>query len=105
MAPVGSPLWQRVPTEEDLRRFVARLGPGTLARSPVAALIECRIGTDGTLENCAVAEETSPRSGFGKSALGLMGFFRFATILPDGRSTDGGTVRIPLSLKGPVDLD
>ncbi|TAJ69962.1 MAG: TonB family protein [Phenylobacterium sp.] len=93
--PPTGPLWVRTPTPRQLERFGEGL-PVYIRARPQSVVIECRIAVDGTLEQCAVVDETPVNRAFGKSALRLMSRFQFVTTLPDGQSTVGGTLRVPI---------
>ena len=69
-----------------------------------AAKIKCVVTVEGTLDQCAVVEETPPDEGFGKAALRLSPYFRFHPRIVDGVPTGGATVVIPIRFHLPLDL-
>ncbi|NEX93858.1 energy transducer TonB [Caulobacter sp. 17J65-9] len=88
---VTKPDWASVPRYQDLEPFY----PAEAAQFEVAGrgVIECRVRADGTLEACAVSEETPSGWGFGAATLAVAQFFRMR---PVGESLAGGRVRVPL---------
>ena len=100
-APVidGLPRWKSKPSHQDFLEAYPRAAyrKGLAGR----VIMTCKVLGDGRLDACAVVEETPSGNGFGAAALSLAPYFRFSIIDRDGRSLEGGTVRIPLSWRPP----
>lgn len=91
---IQSPRWIRRPSGEDM----ARLYPGATVANELSgrATIVCRILASGRLADCNVVEESPAGVGFGQAAIRLAPFFQMTTTTADGKSVEGGTVRLPL---------
>ncbi len=59
------------------------------------AVIACSVNKAGELTTCSVEQEAPDRHGFGAAALTLAPKFRMHPVV-DGRSVEGGVVRIPI---------
>jgi protein TonB len=96
---IVGPEWAKKATGED----VERVFPTRAKRREIngAATIQCGVVANGTLTNCTVLEEQPLGEGFGEAALKLAPRFRLKPMLKDGRSVEGGIVRIPLRFLGP----
>lgn len=60
------------------------------------ASISCKVTAEGTLINCNAVSESPAGLGFGEAAKGLAPTFRMKPKKIDGKSVDGGSVRIPI---------
>lgn len=91
---IQSPRWIRRPSGDDF----ARLYPRTALAGEMSgrATMVCRILATGRLADCNVVEESPAGVGFGQAAIRLAPFFQMTTTTADGKSVEGGTVRIPL---------
>ena len=92
-AAVG-PEWIAKPTAEDL---AAVYPPGAAARGIEGrTLIACRVTAVGQMGSCTIEAEEPAREGFGMAALRLASKFRMSPRLANGKSVEGGRVRIPI---------
>ncbi len=96
---IQSPHWIRRPSGND----VASLFPRAAIQKGLSgkATIVCRILVNGRLTACAVVEETPLGMGFGEATVRLAPLFQMAPTTADGKSVEGGTVRIPLVWNAP----
>jgi TonB family protein len=60
--------------------------------------LSCTVRQDLRLD-CLIAEEDPPNEGFGAAALRIAGRFRAARQFPDGRSTVGAQVTVPIAFR------
>jgi protein TonB len=90
--------WVERPTSGDVIRYYPReaLEEGV---SGVVTLT-CIVIADGRI-NCAVVSESPAGHGFGDAALALSTKFRLPQTMPNGSSTEGGTVTVtvPFNLR------
>jgi protein TonB len=92
---IYSPEWLRKPDGEDIARIWPR--KAVLARQRAGdATMSCRVAKTGLLENCVVVDETPAGFDFGLAALKLQRHFKLSATTKDGRSTEGGSIRIPV---------
>ncbi len=85
------PSWERIPTQEDLRRAYPRS-----ARGAGRTVMACRINDGGELVDCSISEETPAGQGFGAAALQLAHEFRMKSRTCDGGLSAGGVVMVPI---------
>jgi len=88
---ITRPSWERVPTQEDLRRAYPR-GARVAGRTVMA----CEINDRGELIDCKISDETPAGQGFGAAALQLAHAFRMKARTCDGMPSAGGVVMIPI---------
>jgi len=65
------------------------------------ASISCKVTAEGSLANCVAVSESPIGLGFGEAALSLAPTLRMKPKKIDGKSVDGGTVRIPIHFTQP----
>jgi len=96
---ITQPQWVALPSGDNLARAYPRraLRDGLGGRG----VVTCRVTAKGKLEACVVVEESSP--GFGQAALKAAAYYRMKPTTPDGKSVEGGTIRIPLVWRHPND--
>ena len=97
---VTNPDWARRPSGEDIARYY----PDRAQRLELegSATVVCRVGVDGRLRDCEIAEETPADAGFGDATVRLAEReFRMTPKTVDGVPVDGAFVRIPLVYKLP----
>lgn len=92
---VVGPKWLHKPTGRD----VALVYPAEAKRQNRSgrARIRCQVVQEGRLDGCELVSEDPENAGFGAAALKLAPKFQMTPILKDGRSTEGGSVLIPLT--------
>jgi TonB family protein len=92
--PVQGPNWIRKPTGRDY----AELYPERAVRTSKDGRVKlrCTVTAAGLLTGCAVVEEIPAGYGFGDASIKAAERFAMSLTLPDGRSTAGATVTIPL---------
>ncbi len=90
---LSEPPWRRAPGLREIAMHV----PSEALDKGVSGYIEltCTILSDGAV-SCRVTEEVPTGYRFGEAALNLSQEFLMQTHLPDGRSTQGMQVRIPV---------
>ena len=59
------------------------------------ALLDCRVGARGVLEDCRVASETATGYGFGSDAIAMAALMRANLWTREGEPSVGGRVRVP----------
>jgi len=91
---IQSPRWLRRPSGEDIARLYPRVAVANELSGK--ATMVCRILANGRLADCNVVEEAPAGAGFGQAAVRLAPYFQMTTTTADGKSVEGGTVRIPL---------
>jgi TonB family protein len=98
-ARIVQPDWLQKPTGDDLARFY----PAEAAKAELGgdAVLDCGVGLDGHLQNCAVRRESPQGAGFGKAALDLSPSFQMSPITLDGQPAAGGRVVIPIRFMVP----
>jgi TonB family protein len=91
---ITDPVWRRTPSAA---AFMSAY-PMQAARAEQvgAATVQCVADSDGALTRCRIVCESPKEYGFGPAAMSLVGGFRLAPTLPDGRSVAGMTVKLPL---------
>jgi len=91
---VVRPHWRKIPNGDDMARFY----PEDAVRRGVSGkvVMSCTVSKEGTLYACTVVSETPPNEGFGAAALKLAPYFEMTPQLEDGRTVNGGMVRIPV---------
>jgi protein TonB len=94
---ITPPQWLERPTGQDF----ARAYPSDALRQGVEArvVIACTVDGEGRLQDCTVASEDPPGFGFDVAALEISREFRMSQTMENGASTEGGTVRIPLTFR------
>lgn len=90
----SSPHWIRRPSGNDMARVYPRVAVS--ANASGRATMVCRILATGRLTDCDVVEETPPGMGFGEATIRLAPYFQMSTTTADGKSVEGGTIRVPL---------
>lgn len=85
--------WVRAPSQRDFERYYPRraLYSGQDGR----VVLDCVADGRGRL-NCSVAEEAPRGFGFGNAAISISRQLRVQSRMPDGRSVEGGHLRLPL---------
>ena len=91
---IQSPHWIRRPSGNDMAGLYPRAAMAKELSGRAA--IVCRILANGRLTDCNVVEETPAGLGFGAAAIRLAPYFQMTTTTADGKSVEGGTVRLPL---------
>jgi protein TonB len=86
-------LFRQRPTGDVVTRYFPR--EAVEARLDGRAVLLCAIDPGGGLR-CLVQSETPEGWGFGEAALRIGSHFRVAERLPDGRTTAGGALRLPI---------
>ena len=86
--------WIATPTGQD----IANVYPPTAvaAGKSGAVLLDCKVATQGSLEQCQVEIEDPVGLEFGLAALELAPLFKMAQTAPDGSAVAGRTIRIPI---------
>lgn len=95
--------WDARPSVEAM----VRAFPPGLARVHLAgrAAIQCEVVGDGHLDRCVLVSEYPSDAGVGSAALSVAPYFKMTAKSPDGRSTERGTVRVPIMfLEAPDNL-
>lgn len=93
------PIWQSRPTARDVSEVYPQKA---MARMVIGiAVMRCTAGPDGRLNACAIDCEGPQGWGFGAALLKLAGSFRMRPTLADGRSVEGGIVRLPAHFNPP----
>ena len=95
-AVISNPTWIERPNASDFTRYYPprALSDGQGGR----VLLSCVVGATGRIE-CSVASEDPSGYGFGQAALRISRHFRMSPRLEDGRPTEGGRVRVPISFQ------
>ena len=91
---VTQPDWTRTVSGPELFPAAARAAGVRTG----AAVLDCRIGTEGALEACAVAAERPVGLGFATAAMSAAGQMRMNLWNRDGLPTPGAYVRLPVRL-------
>ena len=96
---VTDPDWDRGPSAD----AIASVIPPDLARKGISgsAKIRCVVTVDGTLDQCAVVEESPPDSGYGAAALRASKLFHMRPRLVGGVRTGGAIVTVPIRFNLP----
>ncbi len=90
--------WLEWPTGNDMS-----FTPYTTARpGEVLVVLECRVGEEGRLDQCRVAETTGRDSGEVQATLRVASRFRMTLRTKSGESTAGRKVRVPVRWKPPA---
>jgi TonB family protein len=93
---VGQPTWLRKPTNDEMLQFF----PANTGGVAGVAKIVCVVSTRGSMEKCAVAEETPLGHGFGVAALAMSSIFVMRPMTVDGLPVGGASVSIPIHFEG-----
>jgi protein TonB len=95
-AVISNPSWIERPNASDFTRYYPprALSDGQGGR----VLLSCVVGANGRID-CSVASEDPSGYGFGQAALRISRHFRMSPRLEDGRPTEGGRVRVPISFQ------
>lgn len=96
---IQAPKWTRMPSGQDLARAYPRQALRDKAGG--RATMVCHMTAKGGLTDCRIVEETPEGMGFGEATLKMAYYFKMTPTTPDGRSVEGGTVRIPLIWRHP----
>lgn len=90
------PRWVRRPNGEDVELAY----PVAARRAGLDGYIRlrCRINLRGSLEDCAILDESPPGMGFGEAALQLSRHFAVAPRRRDGHPVDDEWVNLPINL-------
>ena len=93
------PEWRRRPSAD----FVARVYPLKAKRRGLAGrvVLDCVIGLEGRMKTCSVVSETPAGYGFGEAGLTLSSAFQVTATTRTGKSTEGMSLRLPLSFSLP----
>lgn len=101
---IVKPDWLRKPTPEEM----LAVWPTEAAHKGQSGLvvIACSVNITGLLQDCVVAKEDPPGSGFGQAALMLTGAFKMKPLMVAGKPVAGAVVRIPIKFTadGPFGL-
>jgi protein TonB len=93
---IAEPHWLETPNARDFERHYP---PRALHRGMGGRVVlDCTVGASGRIA-CDVASETPQGNGFGEAALRIAQSFRMAPQTVDGRPTDGGRVRVPITFR------
>lgn len=89
------PEWWRRPSAD----FITRVYPAKAKRRglPGRVILDCTIGLEGKMKTCSVVSETPARYGFGEAGLTLASAFQVTATTRTGKSTEGMSMRIPIS--------
>lgn len=98
---IRAPRWIRRPSGEDMARLYPRVAVANELSG--RATMVCRVLANGRLADCNVVEESPAGAGFGQAAVRLAPYFQMTATGADGKSVEGGTVRIPLVWRLPQD--
>jgi hypothetical protein len=96
---IVNPDWAQVPSGEVLANYFPPLANFLGLSGRVK--MQCAVTTAGTLEACAVEEETPAGLGFGDATLGVAQYFRMRPMTVDGAPVAGGKVVIPMNWRAP----
>lgn len=93
-AVITNPQWLERPEGTDL----AELYPTRAVRSGRGGrvVLDCVVRADGRVQ-CSVASEDPPGFGFGEASLRASRLFRMSPQLEDGKPSEGGRVRVPIT--------
>jgi protein TonB len=89
-------MWLERPSAADFARYYPR--PALRSRIEGRAVLDCTVDAEGLL-SCTVATEDPEGQGFGEAALSLSRHFRMAQQTRDGRPTEGGRARVPITFR------
>ena len=96
---IENPEWTAKPTGAD----VARYYPERAQRRNIEgrATLVCQVAAAGALANCIVVDESPVGENFGTAVLHLSQLFRMEATGPDGSSTAGHWVKLPMAFRLP----
>ena len=95
---ITAPRWIRRPTGGDLASVIPR---AAYAGIDGEAVTSCTVTRNGDLVDCVTVSEAPLGAGFGAAALKLMPRFKMTPMTADGKTVEGGTVRIPIRFTAP----
>lgn len=95
--PITGPNWTRRPSAEDVERYY----PSGAYRELLAATVSmsCTVEASGGLGDCQIVREEPAGRGFAEASFKLSKLFKMEATDRTGRSTVGGTVRIPIMFR------
>lgn len=64
-------------------------------------VLQCKATSEGVVSNCVVVQETPGGYGFGDAALRMSASFRMKPTAQGGVAAASGSVRVPVSFRGP----
>ena len=95
-AVIANPQWIQRPNGAD---FTREYPDRALEREREGRVVlDCVVASDGRI-NCSVSQEDPPGWGFGEAAVRIARSFRMSPRTEDGRPTDGGRVRVPITFR------
>lgn len=97
---ISNPTWIRKPSVDDMMGLYPY---GALERGLSGRVVlDCVVAANGRIA-CAVVSETPAGKGFAQAALKASRLFQIAPSMVDGRPTEGGRIRVPISFQAPRD--
>lgn len=96
-AVIEDPNWVQTPSMDE---FVAAFPAAAIENGASGeALIECRVASEGALNDCFVLTERGGDYGFGAATVALAEHYRMAPTSLSGRNVAGGVVRVAMAWK------